>query len=227
MSLTKLAPPIAVMLIVMVVATIIHGRLTDRFGMTTSDTLIAYTGRLDEIPVEFGPWDGIDTQIDQEQLERAQVTGHISRRFRHRESGAMVDMFLVCGTSRHITLHTPDKCYTAAGFDMEGTPTARDVEAGIGEPVEFAVGRFYKEEAGSIDHLEIMWSFSSDGVWHGPRWARTSLAGKDAIYKIYLIGAISPRASMDSSQQPTVDFASTAMPTIQSVLFPDAELKDG
>lgn len=221
MTLRKMGPPVALAVLVLIVGAAIHGALTDRFGMTRSQQLEAFTARLGNVPETIGPWESVESEVDPEQLQVAQVTGHCARTYRHRETGDVVNVFLVCGTSRHITLHTPDKCYQAAGFVMEGQPHALSVDVGLAAPVEFATSRFYKEEAGGLQQIEILWSFSDDGRWQGPRWARTALAGHDAMYKIYLIQPINEAHGDSSGESPIVRFAKDAFPTLQQVLFPN------
>ncbi len=220
MTLRKLGVPVAFAVLLLIVGATIHGSITDRFGMFRSQELESFTARLDDVPKSIGPWDGVDSEVDQEQLERAQVTGHCSRTYQHRETGELVNMFLVCGTSRHITLHTPDRCYQAAGFEMEGKPTSIQVAAGLGRPVEFATSRFYKEQDGRLQQIEVLWSFSYDGQWHGPRSARTALAGRNAIYKLYLIRPLADPHERTQDNSPVVAFAKDAFPIFQETLFP-------
>lgn len=219
MNLRSLAPPVATALVVLIVGTGIHGSLTDRWGMVRSEQLSEFTQRLVEVPASFGPWEGTDADVDPRQLDRAQVTGHVSRIYRHRDTGEEVSLFLVCGTSRHITLHTPDLCYQGAGFSMEEEPGSYSLDLEFAEPVEFATTRFLKEESTGVEQLRIFWSFSDDGQWLGPRWARTSLAGKDALYKIYLIAPITGRDNYEPQDSPCVAFAKLAMPQLQNILF--------
>ena len=48
--------------------------------------------------------------------------------------------------------------------DLEGEPRGLRLEK-----MEFADGRFYKEDGQQIQRLRILWSFSDDGTWRGPR----------------------------------------------------------
>ena len=218
MTFRNLAPPIGVALLILTAGTIVHGVITDRFGMVVSDKLTTFSARLNGVPQVIGDWQGADVDIPAEEIERANVTGYLSRIYTNKITGESVNVFLVCGTSRHITLHTPDLCYQAQGFDMEGEPRAFPLDAGLPEAMEFADGRFYKEQGQQVQRLRILWTFSSDGQWQGPRSARTALAGKGALYKLYLIG---PPAKHDSRAAETAieNFARDAMPVIQNVLF--------
>ena len=224
MNVRSLAPPIAVMLLILTAATVVHGIITDRFGMVVSQQLQEFTARLDDVPRVIGDWESTEANISPEEIERANVTGHISRVYTHRETGASVNMFLVCGTSRHITLHTPDRCYRAQGFDPEAEPTTLTLDAGMPEPLEFADGRFYKEEGHKVQRLRILWAFSDDGVWRGPRSARTALAGRGALFKLYLIAPVGDAADTDIATPPLEQFATAAMPVIRTAIFSGEKL---
>lgn len=224
MQLRSVAPPVVVALLLMGVGAAIHGALTDRFGMIQTEQLQQFTGRLDDVPMTLGDWEGEQADVDAAQLRRAQVTGHVSRTYRHRTTGEAVNLFLVAGTSRHITLHNPELCYQAAGFSLEGEPKSVPLDAGLAKPVEFATGKFYREEEGGrLSQLRIWWSFSYDGQWHGPRWARSELAGKGALYKIYLIAPNQATGAGEGRRDegPLADFVKTAMPQLQEKLFPN------
>ncbi len=223
MQFRSVAPPVIVALLLMGVGAAIHGALTDRFGMIQTEQLQQFTHRLENVPITLGDWEGEPADVDAAQLERAQVTGHISRTYRHRTTGEAVNLFLVAGTSRHITLHTPDLCYQAAGFAMEGEPQSFPLDVGLAKPVEFASSKFYREEEGGrLSKLRIWWSFSYDGQWRRPRWARSALAGKGAIYKIYLIAPNQTTGPREGrlDEGPLADFVKTAMPKMQRALFP-------
>lgn len=218
--LRSLALPLAVVLILMAVATWIHGALTDRWGRDRPAELETFTQRLAGLPKVIGPWESTESTVDPQQLQAAQVTGHVARTYRHLTSGQVVSLFAVCGTSRHITLHTPDLCYAAAGYESEGPPLTYPVEAGLAQPVEFATGLFYKEEPTRLSQMRIFWTFSGDGQWRGPRFARTALAGQGALYKIYLVVPVTAGASRSPEDSPAIEFAKELMPKTQPVLFP-------
>jgi hypothetical protein len=220
MTLRQLALPLAAALVLIAVATWIHGALTDRWGMDRPQQLDEFSARLKGVPKVIGDWEGVEAEIDPRQLEAARVTGHVSRTYRHKQTGKVVNMFLVCGTSRHITLHTPDLCYSAVGYESEGPPQAYPVDAGLPRPVEFATSLFYKEAPTGLSQMRIFWTFSGGSEWKGPRFARTALAGKGALYKLYLIVPVTVGQSRSPEESAGVIFAREAMPKLQAVLFP-------
>jgi hypothetical protein len=212
--------PLAVVLILMAIATWMHGELTDRWGMDRPEELNEFTQRLARLPKVIGQWESTEAQVDPQQLQAARVTGHVARAYRHRGTGDVVNFFCVCGTSRHITLHTPDLCYAAVGYESEGAPQAYPVDAGLPQPVEFATSLFYKEAATGLAQLRIFWTFSGDGQWKGPRFARTALAGNGALYKMYLVVPIAAGKSRTPEDSAAIAFARDALSELQDTLFP-------
>src|SRR5690606_16399547 len=98
-------------------------------------------------------------------------------------------LFMVTGSAWHVTVHTPDRCYPAAGFTQETRPANHSVSlGGDREPIEFATARFSKAEVlQGTEMLHIFWTFSESGEWHGPLLAKRAYANKPALYKVYLI----------------------------------------
>jgi hypothetical protein len=201
-------------------ATLFHGKTSDRWSQTTTAELVEFTERLSDVPFEIGDWVGVDTEIDQEQFKRTHCTGCVQRLYRHRETGAEVSAYLVAGTARHITIHTPDWCYVAAGFDMESKPIHYSVDCpSLETNPEFLTTTFIKQDPIDTYRLRILWSYSDDGKWEGPKWAKPTYAGRPALYKLYLIASL-PDGGRPIHEDPIIDFAKQLMPVLNGVLFP-------
>ena len=56
----------------------------------------------------------------------------MSRTYRNRD-GQIVNVYLVTGSARHVTIHTPDWCYVGAGYDIIGGEPQQytDAESGM------------------------------------------------------------------------------------------------
>jgi hypothetical protein len=209
-------------LVAIAAATLYHGKKSDRWGQTTSERLDDFTNRLKDVPIQIGDWVGTDTEVDQEQFKQTHCTGCVQRLYRNRETGAEVSAYLVSGTARHITIHTPDWCYVAAGFDMEGKPTNYAVDCPtLPANPEFLTTTFIKQDPTNTYRLRIFWSYSDDGKWEGPKWAKPAYAGKPALYKLYMIVTL-PEGGRPLNEDPAVEFAKQLMPVLNSVLFPPA-----
>lgn len=99
---------------------------------------------------------------------------------------------------------------------MQGKPESHKIPvSGVSSPPEFSTAVFKKQEQG----MRIYWAYSeADGIWVGPKFAKTTLAGKPAMYKIYLITAPTSLA-----ESPVNEFAQVLFPKINPLLFPKAE----
>ena len=123
--------PIVIAVILIVWLAVVQGTWSDRWNQ---DFLLAeeFAKRLDNYPKAAGDWeieDDNSSQSDPRVLEVAGAVGHKSLVYRHKRSGMVVSVYLVCGHSRKITGHTPDKCYPASGFIESGAPLKHTVSA--------------------------------------------------------------------------------------------------
>jgi hypothetical protein len=213
--------PFAVVLAVLGVGTLIEGKYSDRWGRKSSEKLDAFTERMKEVPKEFGDWKGVDDPIDEEEFLASNCTAYVSRTYTNRE-GQRVNVYLVSGSARHVTIHTPDWCYVGAGYEMEDEPQQYTLEEATNLPArpEFLTTRFMKEDVLTTHYIRIFWSFSDDGQWHGPRMPKPTFAGRPAMYKIYIITEINGTTIPATIEgNPTLQFARDFLPLINEALF--------
>jgi hypothetical protein len=213
--------PFAVVLVVLAAGTLIEGKLSDRWGRKSSEKLDAFTSRLAEVPKEFGDWRGEDDPVNEEEFKASNCTGYVSRTYTNKD-GQRVNMYLVSGTARHVTIHTPDWCYVGAGYVMEDEPQQYSMHEvpGMTAMPEFLTTRFLKEDTLATHHIRIFWSFSDDGSWHGPRMPKPAFAGRPAMYKIYLITELDGTTVPGTIEgNPTLEFCREFLPILNEVLF--------
>ena len=122
---------------------------------------------LERVPLEIGPWSGVDTAID-EQIAR--VTGAdkiVTRRYTNRNTGVAIDVILLFGPAGNMYIHAPTLCYPNAGFEtVEGPEThALPLGADTGETVPF-MSAVYSKGAGTRAALqEVCWTWWYSGHW--------------------------------------------------------------
>ena len=223
MSKLPVAALVAV-LIILGIGTFIEGKLSDRWGRDRSDKLAAFTERLNEVPKQFGDWVGVDDEINMEEFKASNCEGCVSRTYTNRE-GQQVNMYLVSGTARHVTIHTPDWCYVGAGFTKEDDPqqyTITEVDD-VQTPPEFLKATFRKEDPLGTSRQRIFWTFSDDGQWRGPRMPKPTFAGRSALYKMYLITDLSNGLSSNDIDGPQIGFVRDFMPILNGILFEDSD----
>ena len=209
----KLMLPIVATVLLLAVGTYYQGVYSERWVPQNSEKLEAFTKRIARVPMQIGNWEGKDNTISPEEFKKTNCTAYVSRQYTNTKSGDSVSVYLVSGTARHCTIHSPDWCYQGAGFKMQGKPeTYQMTSVEVPEPPEFSTAVFKKQE----DGIRIFWAYSEDGKWVGPRFAKTALAGKPAMYKIYLIGP-----PTGSTEGPVNDFAQVFFPRVTPLLFED------
>ncbi len=214
--------PLAVIVAVLVVGTLLEGKFSDRWGKAQSARLDAYTVNLNKVPRNFGHWIGVDDEVTeqkQKEFEASNCSGCISRTYRNRD-GQVVNVYLVTGSARHVTIHTPDWCYVGAGYDIIGGEPQQytDAESGMDPPPEYLAAFFQKETPIDTNRICIFWAFSDDGIWRGPRMPKPTYAGKSALYKIYMITDLDS-VGQEVSKNPSIDFAREFLPILNNVLF--------
>ncbi len=219
--------PFAVVLVVLAVGTLIEGKYSDRWGKAQSEKLDTFTERLQAVPKKIGDWEGTDEPINEEEFKASNCSGCVSRTYRNRD-GQRVNVYLVSGSGRHVTIHTPDWCYVGAGYNMVDDPrqyTIKDVP-GVQTQPEFLTTVFQKDTALESHQIRIFWSFSEDGDWRGPRMPTASYGARPALYKVYLITDLE-QADAQIERNPTLDFVRQFMPVVNRVLFDQEESAEG
>jgi hypothetical protein len=221
--------PFAVVLIALGVGTLIEGKFSDRWGRASSEKLTAFTERLTKVPKTVGDWVGVDDQMTEQkkkEFELSNCDGFISRTYTNRE-GQSVNVYLVSGSARHVTIHTPDWCYRGAGFLNEDDPQQYTIDktTGLPTPPEMLTTIFVKEEPTQSFRIRIFWGFTDDGNWRGPRMPKPTFAGKSAMYKLYMIADVNAhgRSNEDVETSPVLEFARQFLPALQPVLFAEGD----
>lgn len=225
----QLAPPKSALIlmglvlsVVVAIGTYAHGIMTDRWERVNGELLNQFTVQVPKIPLSFGDWEGTEEFISDKEFEATNCTAYISRRYVNRGTGEIVSMYCVSGTARHITIHSPDWCYQGAGYKMQGKPVQYSAPySGGSSSAEFLTASFHKADVantGNDKTLRIFWTYSDDGEWIGPPWAKAFFAGRPALYKIYLICDCSGQDT-SAGASPANKFTSDLFQSINQTLF--------
>lgn len=220
----KYVIPLVVVAIVLAVGTYVEGTKSDRWGNAKSEKLDRFTQLVTKIPKQIDDWTSVDDEINQEEFEASHCTACISRTYTNRE-GQRVNVYLVSGTGRHVTIHTPDWCYVGAGFDKVTDPQQYRIPMGTDpQPTdpEFLTTVFRKEDPLTKSEIRIFWTFSDDGNWQGPKQPKSEFGGRPAMYKMYLITNVDD-VGWEIESNPTMNFAKKFVPTINAILFQEPE----
>ena len=218
-------PPVVVAVVLIAGGAVWQGVMTERWGMWRTERLKEFETRLvkERIPLEIGPWQGVEDDVDPEQMKASNSTAHVARIYTNHETGEIIRTLIVCGKARHVALHTPDWCYRGAGYTMQGEHVIFPVDCGpeFSTAPQFRTAMFFKEDdTKGKQNLRILWAFSEEkGQWEGKPWPRVSYANGPALYKIYIVAH--SRNKFDTpDNNPTKGFAELFMPLLDEKLFP-------
>ncbi len=208
--------PITFAVLIIGAGALYQGFITDRWVPQNSELLQTFTARLADVPPEFDGWQSVETPLADKEFKATNCTGYVSRLYTNGTSRTGVSVYLVVGTARHITIHTPDWCMVGAGWKMESEPKPFNVQ--IGNDIhEFTSSTFSKEDAQGVQRQRIFWSYSDDGKWLGPSSPKTYFAGKPALCKIYLSTDVG--AKDEPAENPSIEFAKTFLPIVNANMF--------
>jgi hypothetical protein len=210
-------PYLAATLIV-VASGVVQGLRTDRWAV--SHELRDAVARIDLVPMSFGDWAGQPTEIDRRQLEAADIAGGMTRRYVNRRDGRALDVLLVCGRPGPISVHTPDICYTGAGYVLRDGQVQAPLTYGTPPRIAEAWrGDFVKQNSVVPSCLRIYWSWSAGDGWKNPDNPRLVFAGHKFLYKVYVIRETSGPAG-PAEDDPGGDFLKDFLPELDRVLGP-------
>jgi hypothetical protein len=173
--------------------------------------------RLERVPLSPGAeWDVRSRELSPLEVSIAELGGYLSREYIHRRTGTVVSVLLVCGRAGPICVHTPEGCYTGAGYVPAAAATR--VASPGGFPGQFRVRDFRKTNVAMPTLLRIFLSWGYQGQWSAPDNPRLAFFGKPYLYKLYVIRAMSkPDEPID--QDPANELLKELMPQFQEALF--------
>ncbi len=187
-----------------------HGYWTDRWA--PSPDLQRSLARLDRFPMDVGDWRGESIAYEPEDMSRNGILGCVFRKYRNIRTGEAVSLLLVCGRGGPTSVHTPDVCYTAAGYQQT---SAQERFALGGSHGEFWKGYFSQPRAVVPKRLQILWSWSRDGVtWSAPDGPRYAFARYPALYKMYIVHESPPQAKIEDGT--SAEFLANLLPALES-----------
>lgn len=215
------ALPIGVAVVLMLVTCRVQGVWSERWG--TFPELEILANQLDAIPLTFGQWQGEDRGKSEEKIR--QISGAVGETIRtyKNAAGEEVRVSIICGRQRDVFYHTPERCYPAAGFDMQAEPVQEVIETSDGKPAEFFTATFTKSEPTGTHSERGYWSWSGDGTWLAPKNHKWEFAGHRALYKLYVFATIPGNAKNAGATDFCVDFIREFIPVANAALQPGFE----
>jgi EpsI family protein len=213
--------PIGVAAVLMLGVGYVQGLWSERWG--TFPELAIFADQWDAVPMQIGEWQGKQEEGTNEKiLQVAGATGEMVRSYTN-ANGETVRVSLICGREQDLTYHTPDRCYPAAGFDMQGVPQREVIELPGGKQAQFFAVNFRKSEPTGTHAERGFWSWTGDGQWLAPDNTKLTFASqRSALYKLYVFAAISPDQKQ-SDRDFSREFLEVFIPTLNDALRPAYE----
>src|SRR5262249_13424056 len=170
------------------------------------------------IPLSAGEWMG--TEVPAEDLRGMGIQGSISRRYRNNRTGEIVSMMVVCGRPGPISVHTPDVCYGAAGFQAVEKASRKEVQCNVSQSWPIWTMRMKRPDVVSASLIDVYWSWNTGDGWVSPDNPRWTFARFGALYKLYVVADVPSKPSA-RKQDPCVDFMKTYLPLMEQSLSTD------
>jgi hypothetical protein len=205
--LRYLAPLTATALIV--ATGIVHGFWSDRWAPAVEPQIAA--DRLATIPMTIGEWDGKDPDRPVESVPG--VVGSLRRRYTHRITGASVTLALVCGRAGPVSIHTPDSCYTASGYDF-----GKQTQLAVAPGVDFWTADAVLTKASEETRLRIFWAWNAGKGWRAPEDSRTAFARVPVLHKLYVLRELNS-LSEPVKDDPALGFLRALLAELDARLF--------
>jgi hypothetical protein len=162
---------------------IIHGIWVGRWDQASAAGTT--TEVLERIPMRLGDWEGQPLELSSR--EAKQYSGVFYRRYIHTQTGVAVAVVIVAGRAGPVSIHSPDYCYPASGYERAAwLPYALTYDKAQA-PAQFKTALLTKTQAANQTHVRVLWSWYSSGAWSVPDDPRWTFAGQTCLYKIHVV----------------------------------------
>lgn len=196
--------------------------LKDRWGEPGAEAAVMGQ-RFKQVPKEIGDWEGEDLPVDEQVKNTAGAVNYVSRRYKNKETGAEVRLWLIVGHSRDICRHTPNVCYPASGFRQDGRQIHHRWTQDDGKPADFFTAKFIKDDVRGRHAERVFWAWNHPDVnkWEAPSDPRQHYGLSRALYKIYFTSNVLPSEGA-AEDNVAAEFAKLMLPEVDKALFPEA-----
>ena len=180
------------------------------------------SAKLEQIPLRFGDWEGKPGELSPRIIEQSEVTGYLLRRYRNRRTNAEVSIFLGCGRPGPVSVHSPEVCYVAGGYEILGASRRFPISASSdGADGAFMVTDFRNPPSQIGGHVRIFWAMTTEGDWDVPLSPRIAFATAPVLFKLYVYRNLTNPAE-DLESDPCLTLIRQLLPELNKALFLDS-----
>ncbi len=193
----------------------VHGKWTNRWG--PSPEIAALTARFESVPMEIGDWTATPFEIGLPERKLAGAEAYLARVYTNPGRGATVSVLLIGGLPGKISTHTPEICYTAAGYDL-GTPSAYDRRySQDGRQAHLRTALAIRGLA-DPDALRIFWTWHASTGWAAPGEPRLAFSSERTLCKLYVVRQAGG-ADVEPDHDPCNEFLDVLLPVLDRTVF--------
>jgi hypothetical protein len=205
--------PVLIACVAVIACGIVHGFWTDRWQKPVETAAAA--ARLEQVPTEVGEWVG--ERIDLGSRSIGEVDGCVQFHYTKRgTSGPFVGIALVCGRPGPVSIHTPQACYTANGYEV-GDPRRAKAPDGRGE---FWTADAIKKKVAEETRLRLYWGWYAGQGWTAPEDARLNYTGHcQVLHKLYVWRELGGANEPPPDEDPCLEFMKAFLPALEKTLF--------
>jgi hypothetical protein len=193
---------------------LLGGSWTGRWGSSTALNSLAH--RVESLPMTLGDWHGTPFELSAEDRRAVGATTYLARRYTNPKRGAAVTMLLLGGLPGRIAAHTPDICYSGAGYVL--TPSAV-LERRFGDARKAAFKTALAAREGPDPSvLRIFWSWNASKGWLAPAEPRWEFASEPALCKLYVVRETGA-STADLEGDPSLEFLDVLLSELDRSVF--------
>lgn len=198
-------------------ATVVHGRLTNRWGTANQDRAEA-AARLQQVPIAFGDWE-LQKEFHLDERERGilQCNGEWKREYVH-PSGQVVMVAMIAGPPGPTSTHTPEMCYSTQGFTQLGGVERLSFDGTDSNQHEFHRVEFVREGL-ARDEMEVCYAWRQKDRWTVPRVPRVAFGGGTYLYKLQLASLHDAVQTGSKSKIDCEAFLKQFLPVLDRTIF--------
>jgi hypothetical protein len=205
--------PVVIGLTAVIACGVVHGFWNDRWRPAKEPADAA--ARLNDLPLSIGDWEG--QVIDAKPSATAgAIAGMIQRRYVHRSTGDTVLMAVVCGRPGPVSIHTPDVCYGASGYNF-GQRLRKNIP---NTSAEFWTADAVKTQAAEESQLRFYWGWNAGTGWKAADDARQLFPRVAVLHKLYVIRELNGTGAKDGDNEPCQRFLQVLLPALDRALYP-------
>lgn len=152
---------------------------------------------LKEIPLELGNWKGESAELDPRIAAGTGSVDYIFRHYVNQLTGTGIDVIVLYGPSTDMFIHSPERCYPAAGYGLAAGPESQMIPSGEGVEVPFRSLVYTKGLEGRSERQEVYFSWRYRNRWSPDVGSHKEFERIPGMYKVHLARSVTGQERRD------------------------------